>query len=84
MFYVTNWVARLNGEDGPGGTPSHVTLLVASQGALEISSVIGHPPFVVRDHSSSPRIVATPCQCDEGFRPSSQRPYYQNLYSRLR
>ena len=23
MFDVTNWVERLNGEDGPRGTPSH-------------------------------------------------------------
>ena len=22
MFDVANWIARLNGEDGPGGTPS--------------------------------------------------------------
>ena len=36
MFDVSNWVARLNGEDGPGGTPSHK--------ALEISSVAGQPP----------------------------------------
>ena len=44
MFDVANWVTCLNGEDGPGGTPSHETLSVSSQGALEISSVIGHPP----------------------------------------
>ena len=53
MFDVANWVAHLNGEDGPGGSPSHETLSMASQGALEISSVIGHPPSLVRDHFSS-------------------------------
>ena len=36
MFDVSNWVACLNGEDDPRGTPSHETLSVASQGALEI------------------------------------------------
>ena len=43
MFDVANWVASLNGEDGPGRTPSHETLSVSSQGALEISSVAGQP-----------------------------------------
>ena len=41
MFDVANWVARLDGEDGPGGKPSHEALSVSSQGALEISSVTG-------------------------------------------
>ena len=31
---VSNWVASLNGENGPGGTPSHEALSVSSQGAL--------------------------------------------------
>ena len=35
------WVAWLNGENGPGGTPSHEALSVSPQGALEISSVAG-------------------------------------------
>ena len=43
IFDVSNWVASLNGEDGPGGTPSHEPLSISSQGALEISSVIGLP-----------------------------------------
>ena len=41
MYYVANWVARLNGEDGTGETPSHEALSVSSQGAMEISSVVG-------------------------------------------
>ena len=45
MFDVTNWVACLNREDGLGGMPSHEALPVSPQGALEISSVIGHPPL---------------------------------------
>ena len=44
MFDVSNWVASLNGENGPGGTPSHEALSVSSQGALEIPSVAGQPP----------------------------------------
>ena len=28
MFDVANWVASLNGENGPGGTPSHEALSV--------------------------------------------------------
>ena len=72
MFDVANWVARLNREDGPGGTPSHEALSVSPQGALEISSVIAHCPSSVRDHFSSPRVVAKSCKCDELCRPSSQ------------
>ena len=37
MLDVANWVACPNGENGPGGTPSHEALSVSSQGALEIS-----------------------------------------------
>ena len=37
MFDVANWVACLNRENGPGGSPSHKALSVSSQGALEIS-----------------------------------------------
>ena len=65
----------LNGEYGPGGTPSHEALLVSPQGALEISSVIGQPPSLVRDLFYSPRVVANPIR-DDGWRPSSQRPQY--------
>ena len=58
MFDVANWFACLNGENGPGGTPSHEALLVSSQGALEISSVAGQPPSLDRIHCSPPRLVA--------------------------
>ena len=58
MFDVENWVTSLNGEDGPGGTPSLEALSVSPQGALEISSLVGQPPSLVRDHFSSPRVVA--------------------------
>ena len=53
MFDVANLVANLNGEDGPGGTPSHETLSVSPQGALEFflshwtASFRGQRPFQV-------------------------------------
>ena len=54
MFDVTNWVACLNGENGPGGTPSHEALLISSQGALEISSVAGQPHCLRLPSNGSP------------------------------
>ena len=84
MFDVTNWVAHLYREDGPGGTPTHEALPVSPQGALEIASVTGHPPSFVRDHFSLPRVVAKSCKRNEGLRPSSQKPQYPNLYRRLK
>ena len=83
MFDVANWVARLNEENGPGGTPSHEALSVSSQGALEISSVAGQPPSLDRIHCSPPRLVAKSLKRDERYRPSSQRPQYPTLYRRL-
>ena len=65
MFDVANWVACLNGENGPGGTPSHEPLSVSPQRALEISSVIGQPPSLDRNHFSTPRVVAESHKCDE-------------------
>ena len=84
MFDVANWVACLNGENGPGGTSSHETLSVSSQGALEISSVAGQPPPLDRSHFSTPRLVAKSLKRDESCRPSSQRPQYPTLYRRLK
>ena len=84
MFDVANWVACLNGENGPGGTPSHEALSVSPQGALEISSVVGHPPSLDRNHFSTPRMVAKSHKRDERLRPSSQRPQYPTLYRRLK
>ena len=83
MFDVFNWVASLNGENGPGGTPSNEALSVSSQGALEISSVAGQPPSLDRSHCSPPRLVAKSLKRDERCRPSSQRPQYPTLYRRL-
>ena len=84
MFDVSNWVASLNEENGPGGTSSHEALTVPSQGALEISSVIGQPPSLDRSHLCTPRLVAGSCERDERIRPSSQRPQYPALYRCLK
>ena len=84
MFDVANWVACLNGDNGPGGTPSHEALSVSSQGALEISSVAGQPPSLERNHFCTPRLVAKSHKRDERCRPSSQRPQHPTLYRRLK
>ena len=84
MFDVTNWVACLNRENVSRGTPSHEALSVSPQGALEISSVIGHPPSLDRNHFSTPRLVAKSHKRDERRRPSSQRPQYPTLYRHLK
>ena len=84
MFDVTNWVACLNLEDGPGGTPSHEALSVSSQGALEIASVTGQPPSLDRNDFCTPRLVAESCKRDARLRSSSQRPQYRTLYRRLK
>ena len=65
MFDVANLVAGLNGENGLGGTPSHEALSVSPQGALEISSVIGHPPSFYKNYFSTPRMVAESHKRDE-------------------
>ena len=84
MFDVANWVASLNGEDGPGGTPSHEALSVSSQGALGISSVAGQPPSLDRNDFCTSKLVAESCERDERRRLSSQRPQYPTLYTRLK
>ena len=84
MFDVANWVACLNGENGPGGTPSHEALSVSSQGALKISSVTGQPPSLDRNHFCIPRLVAKSHKRDERCTPSSQRPQHPTLYRCLK
>ena len=84
MFDVANWVACLNRENGPGGTPSREALSVSPQGALEISSVVRHPPSLDRNHFSTPRMVVESHRCDERCRPLSQRPQYPTLYRHLK
>ena len=84
MFDVSNWVACHNGEDGPGGMPSHEALSVSPQGALEISSVTGQPPSLDRNDFCTPSLVAEPHKRDDRCRPSSQRPQHPTLYRLLK
>ena len=84
MFDVANWVACLNGENGPGGMPLHEALSVSPQLALEISSVAGQPPSLDKSYFSTPRLVAKSLKRDERCRPLSQRPQYPTLYRRLK
>ena len=84
MFDVDNWVAFLNGENGPGGTPSHEVLSVSPQGALKISSVAGQRPSLDKNHFSTLRMVAESHKRDERCRPLSQRPQYPTLYRCLK
>ena len=66
MFDVSNWVASLNGENGPGGTTSHEAVSVSPQGALEISSTTGQPPSLDRSHLCTPRLVQNPANVMKG------------------
>ena len=66
MFDVVNWVACLNGENGPGGTSSHEALSVSFQGALEISFVAGQPPSLDRNYFCTPRLVQNPTNVTRG------------------
>ena len=84
MFDVSNWVASLNREDGPGGTPSHEALSISSQIALEISSAIGLPPSLDRVLFGTSRLVAESCKRAERRGPPAQRPQYPTLYTRLK
>ena len=70
--------------DGPGGTPSHEALSISSQGAQEISSVVGQPPSLDRGHFCTPGLVAESCKRDERIRPSSQTPQHPTLYRHLK
>ena len=84
MFDVANWVGCLNKENGPRGMPSHEALSVLSQGALEISSVAGQPPFLDKNDFCTPRLTAKSHKCDDRCRPSSQRPQQPTLYRCLK
>ena len=79
MFDVANWVACLNGENGPGGTPfSFISR------RLEISSVAGQPPSLDRNDFCTPRLVTEPHKRDDRCGPSSQRPQHPTIYRRLK
>ena len=64
MFDVANGLLASTEKMVPG-RPSHEALSVSPQGALEISSVVGQPPSLDRNHFNTPRVVAKPHKRDE-------------------
>ena len=83
MFDVTYWVACLNGENVPRGTPSHGgPFSFTSRSTGDILS--RWTASLERSHFSTLRLVAKSFEHDERCRPSSQRPQYPTLYRRLK
>ena len=75
-FDVSHWVASINRKNGPRRPASHETLSVASQGELDLSSVAGQAPSLVRLHNSSSELVAESTKCSQRCRsppPRTQR-----------
>ena len=71
-FDVSHWVASINRKNGPRRRPSHETFSVASQGELDISSVVGRAPSPVRLHNSSSGQVAESTKCSQRCRSPPQ------------
>ena len=67
-FDVTHWVASINRKNGPRRPPSHETFSVTSQGELDISSVVGQAPSLVRLHNSSSGLMAESTKCSQRCR----------------
>ena len=83
-FDVTHWVASINRKNGPRRPPSHETFSVASQGELDISSVIGQAPSLVRLHHSSSGLVAESTKCSQRWRSPPPRTQRSSVYRRLK
>ena len=75
MFDVSNWVASLNGEDGPGGTPSHEALSISSQEQWRYPQSLD---------CLLPWTESFPAHLDWWQNPPSQRPQYPTLYRCLK
>ena len=83
-FDVSHWVASVNRKNGPRRLPSHETFSVASQGELDISSVVGQAPSLVRLHNSSSGLVAESTKCSQRCRSPPPRTQRSSVYRRLR
>ena len=83
-FDVSHWVASINRKNGPRRPPSHETFSVASQGELDISSVIGQAPSLVRLHNSSSGLVAESTKCSQRCRSPPPRTQRSSVYRRLK
>ena len=58
--------------------------LMASQGELDISSVVGQAPSLVRLHHSSSGLEAESTKCSEGADLHPQEPQHSSVYRRLK
>ena len=83
-FDVSHWVASINRKNGPRRPPSHETFSVASQGELDISSVVGQAPSLVRLHNSSSGLVAESTRCSQRCRFPPPRTQRSSVYRRLK
>ena len=83
-FDVTHWVASINRKNGPRRLPSHETFSVASQGELDISSVVGQAPSLVRLHHSSSGLVAESTKCSQRCRSPPPRTQRSSVYRCLK
>ena len=83
-FDVAHWVASINRKNGPRRSPSHETLSVASQGELDISSVTGQAPSLVRHHNSSSGLVAESTKCSQRCRSPPPRTQRSSVYRCLK
>ena len=82
MFDVINWVACLNGENGPWGMPSHKTLQFHLKEHWRYPQSLDS--LLSRTEAISAHLVAESHKRDERCRPSSQRPQYPTLFRRLK
>ena len=62
----------------------HMGLAMAPQGTLEVSSVTGQAPSLVRVHVNSSEVVAQSSKCPKRIRASSKRPQHLALYRCLK
>ena len=83
-FDVSHWVTSINRKNGPRRLPSHETFSVASQGELDISSVVGQAPFLVRLHNSSSGLVAESTKCSQRCRSPPPRTQRSSVYRCLK
>ena len=83
-FDVAHWIASINRKNGLGRPPSHETFSVASQGELDISSVAGQAPSLVRLHNSSSELVAESSKCSQRCGSPPPRTQHSSVYRCLK
>ena len=83
-FDVFHWVASINRKNGPRRPPSYETFLAASQGELDISSVVGQALSLVRLHNTSSGLVAESTKCSQRCKSPPPRTQCSSVYRRLK